>query len=765
MTQAIPPILTRAFWIWPELECHDIHNGYACFRKAFDLASVPKKALACLTADMSYRLRVNGQNVCRGPARGYQVSWPYDTIDLAPFLRKGSNLITVRAYNPGRSTFSYRTEGHAGFLFAARMGTVTVLSDGSWRCRRQPGTRRDTPPHSLQLPSHQEWIDLSADPADWEDPGYDDSGWLSSERLRRWDFPPYKNLEDRGLPMMWERVERPRLIGEGGGKSLADWRGHRDLAPLRYAEPINHQPVQSKAAKVQVPATPKGRFRSYLFDFGRVQVGSLRLTVGGAAGGETIDCLHTEVLHPDRLAPKMVAYDHSRTHLANRLICRAGTQSHAFYQQLGFRYLTVTVRENKQPLEIKVELETCGYPLDGSGSFESSDPELNAIWKASAHTQQICSLDAYVDTPWREQAQWWGDARIQAWNTFHLCADVRLLRRGIRILAGQPSPDGITYGHAPTMAHSCVLPDFAIIWILTLWDDYWQTGTTDMIEAHADRVQSILGYFREHTNPKTGLIDYDPRYWLFLDWTDLQKDGQPALLSLWLLHCLQKLEILLAESSLKKNFCDVPKMRVAIEKAITGHLLCKDGLVCDGLTERGKASKKTSLQAQTLAWMCDLPGFNREKALESILLPWVREDRISHAAPSAYWCAYPLDLLAREGYGAEVVAFYKRRWKVMADFGSCYEDFIPHQPGHDMMSHSHAWSAHPVYMLMRILGGVRQAAPAWRKISFNPVPAADRVSVCIPTPQGDIRVHGETGEDGQPIYDLNLPKKIKCLKK
>ena len=80
----------------------------------------------------------------------------------------------------------------------------------------------------------------------------------------------------------------------------------------------------------------------------------------------------------------------------------------------------------------------------------------------------MCSLDAFVDTPWREQAQWWGDARVQAWNVFHLNGDTQLFRRGIAQIAAQTLPNGLTYGHAPTMAHECILPDFTLIWLITL---------------------------------------------------------------------------------------------------------------------------------------------------------------------------------------------------------------------------------------------------------------------------------------------------------
>ena len=755
-------ILRQARWIWPELGFHHLHNGFARFRRVVALAGVPKKAVAYLSADQCYRLRVNGRTVCRGPARGYQISWPYDEVDLAPFLRKGRNVITIRAYNAGHSTFGYRSEGFAGVLFAARIGRQVVLSDATWKCVRESGTRRDTWPYSLQLHGHQEAIDLRRETPDWETASFDDSGWGTSEEYRLWNSLPYAQLERRDIPLMREFPLRPKLIGAGKGRSIRGWETATDLAGHRIREPLAHQPASSRGDSFRISPTRPGEFRSMLLDFGRVVVGSVRGTVKNAVGGETLDLLHTEALDPGKLKPMVDLNDHSRVRLANRLICRAGRQSHTFFHALGFRYLVVTARENRKALDISFDLEACGYPLDGPGSFHGSDPELNNIWEACAHTQRICSLDAYVDTPWREQAQWWGDARIQAWNTFHLSGDPRLLRRGIRILAGQATPDGLTYGHAPTMAHSCVLPDFALIWILTLWDDYWQTGETTMFERHHDRVSTILEYFRRHTNPQTGLVAFDPRYWLFLDWTDIQKEGQPALLNLWLLQTLQKLGLLLRACRWRGDFEGVAAWKRRLTTAIRRHLLDRDGLVCDGFNARGKRSKKKSLQAQTLAWMCNLPGLNRKKALRDILLPWVRQDQVTHAPPSSYWCGYPLELLSRHGHGEDVVRFIQRRWKQMAEFGSCFENFDPRPKGRDMLSHSHAWSAHPLYLLMQILGGIRQTAPAWREITFQPVLLGDFAKVTIPTPHGVIHASWEKqAAAGLPRLRLTKPNSIR----
>ena len=744
----IPPQLQRSKWIWPGHGLYDLHNGYAQFRKEFSLGSIPREARGWITADQCYQLWLNGALVCRGPARGYQESWPFDEADLRPFLRRGRNVIAIRAYNCGHSTFGYRAEGTAGVLLAAKIGRLEILTDKEWKCRRQTGLRRDTVPYSLQLAGHQEWIDLREEDPGWMYAGFDDCDWEHSPEERLWNAPPYMTLEARGIPLMDEtRITPEALIGIGTGKSGRNYLTLRDLAVLRAGENLRHRPVTvGNPQKILVPPGKTGHFQSFLLDFGKVVVGSPVLNIAGARGGEIIDFLGVE--HERGLVPSQPTNDHSKTRLANRLICRKGRQTHAFYHHLGFRYAVLTVRDNAGPLEISLELAACGYPMAGAGQFECSDPLLQSIWEASAHTQRICALDAYVDTPWREQAQWWGDARIQAWNTFHLTGDARLLRRGIRSLAGQVTPDGLTFGHAPTMAHCCVLPDFAITWILTLWDYYWQTGSVEPLETHADRVATILEYFQNHLAPATGLVSYDPRYWLFLDWTTIQREGQPALLSLWLLYALQKLEVLIPLTSLPPHFCDVTLRRKRLSAAIRRHLLRPDGLVCDGILPDGKPSGQTSLQAQTLARLCHLRGFRVGHALTSLLLPWVRGENPTHAPPSAYWCAYPLDWLAEEGFGAEVLAFLRRHWAAMAEYGSTFEDYDPDQPSPGRISRSHAWSAHPIFLLARILGGVRQTAPAWREISVRPQFLIEEAAVCIPTPQGLVRTRWKKSSSG-----------------
>ena len=103
MSDANLSLLSRSSWIWPEGNFY-LNNCYAQFRYDFELEEVPEKAPFLISADEFYRLYVNGRYICRGPARGYQESWPYDEVDLSAVLRKGHNWISVEAYNPGLGT-------------------------------------------------------------------------------------------------------------------------------------------------------------------------------------------------------------------------------------------------------------------------------------------------------------------------------------------------------------------------------------------------------------------------------------------------------------------------------------------------------------------------------------------------------------------------------------------------------------------------------------------------------------------------------------
>ena len=289
------------------------------------------------------------------------------------------------------------------------------------------------------------------------------------------------------------------------------------------------------------------------------------------------------------------------------------------------------------------------------------------------------------------------------------------------------------------MAHHCILPDFSLIWLLTIWDYYWQTGSTEPLETHEETIDGILRYFRDFTHSKTGLAQYDSRYWLFLDWTEIQREGCPSVLSLWLLIALDKLAQLYAVRKNHARHFEMRRwgtqLRASLERLVT-----LDGLICDGYDGRGKLVSATSPHSQTLALSAGLHPASNGRMLRYLLSGVAENGSFEKAQPSAYWITYIFSVLQRHGYGSTVVEHISRNWESMVSHGTTWENFHPRRGDE---SFSHAWSAHPLYHLTQTIGGITQSAPAWKKITFNPVFYGDNCRASVPTPNGPIYMEWE----------------------
>ena len=257
----LPAIVKQAKWIWPDSHSWDLHNGYSLFRKVFTLNAVPKKAPLFITADQSYQLYLNGQYVCRGPARGFQKNWPYDMLNVSRWLKPGKNVIAVRAYHPGYSNFQYLSQECAGLLVAAKWGKTILVSDHTWRARRQTGIRKDMVQTSLQL-FPQENIDLRLEDPNWLLPKCDDKAWTSPVVERVWNTMPWYSLEARGMPMLDEQLlPAGRIIGEADGTSAEDYLSTRNLSHTRAGEGLAHRAFEADTASFDIAPSGQGKWR------------------------------------------------------------------------------------------------------------------------------------------------------------------------------------------------------------------------------------------------------------------------------------------------------------------------------------------------------------------------------------------------------------------------------------------------------------------------------------------------------------------------
>ena len=127
----------KARWISYPGEAPNVYGVYH-FRKSFDLEVVPSRFIVHVSADNRYKLYVNGKLVSLGPARGDIYNWSFETVDLAPYLRKGKNTLASVVWNYAeRKPVAQISYDQTGFILQGNTGDEAVVNtDTTWVCLR-----------------------------------------------------------------------------------------------------------------------------------------------------------------------------------------------------------------------------------------------------------------------------------------------------------------------------------------------------------------------------------------------------------------------------------------------------------------------------------------------------------------------------------------------------------------------------------------------------------------------------------------------------
>src|SRR5260370_19458555 len=122
-----------ARWIAaPKAPAND-YGVYYC-RRSFDLAAKPERFVVHASGDNRYQLFVNGHRVAWGPARGDLFHWRYETVDLAPHLRAGRNVLAAVVWNFGIHAPQAQVTQQTGFLLQGAGETEKAVStDRTWK--------------------------------------------------------------------------------------------------------------------------------------------------------------------------------------------------------------------------------------------------------------------------------------------------------------------------------------------------------------------------------------------------------------------------------------------------------------------------------------------------------------------------------------------------------------------------------------------------------------------------------------------------------
>jgi alpha-L-rhamnosidase len=713
------------------------------FRKSIELAAAPQHYIVHVSGDRRFLFYVNGQRIGAGPAASDLPHWRYETFDLAPALHAGRNLLTATVWNFGiYSAISQMSDRTAFLVQGDTAQEAAADTNESWSVAEEPGIavvpRANDGRSDYMAASPGEALDAAKYGWSWQQPADTSLQWLPARTALREDFGsdagqaasergvaniPWRLMPDP-LPQMTYQEESPGTIVRAG---LAD---------------------AAASGFPQRPLTiPPHTITQVLLDRKTLTTAYPELTFGGGRGSHIV-LTYAEALYDAQLKKG------NRNDIAGRhaigfhdVVLPDGRQQHTFEPLWWrtWRYLQIDIQTGDEALTLnRLGAHESTYPFVQRALFDSGDSDLQRdlkqIWEIGWRTARLDAHETYMDTPYYEQLQYIGDTRIQALISYAVTGDDRLARQAITAFANSHIPEGLTQSRYPSSVEQ-IIPPFSLYWIGMLDDLYWYRPDAQIVTANLQGTRDVLAWFFHYLQPD-GLLR-EPPYWNFVDWVpEGQKiptydaHGESCVLSLELTGALRdaaELERALGDPAIAASYdARLKQMRQGIYE----HCWSTQRKLLADTPDRTVFSE----HANILGVLYDvIPKGEHQAVLRRIV-----NDQ-EHLTPASYYFRFYLArALEHAGLGNLYLSSLSP-WRELLPMGF---STWPEMPG-DSRSDSHAWSAHPTFDLLTIVGGIHPGSPGFRSVRIAPeLGDLKRLTVRYPHPLGEIVAHYEVTGSG-----------------
>lgn len=698
--------------------------GVFHFRKAFDLAERPRSFVVDVSADNRYRLYVNGVPVSSGPARGDPMHWRYETVDLAPYLRSGRNVLAALVWNWGELRPVAQMTLRTGFLLVARDQAQALVDSGAgWKAYHDQAYSFTPvlPPDDggYYAASPGEVVDAGRYPWGWEQPGFDDGAWPAAKTLAP---SQARGTDPFGVPASWQLVPRNIPPMEERKQGFARVRRatgvEADTGFLRGGRPL------------LIPARSKV---SLLLDQDQLTMGYPVLVASrGAGASATITYAEALFDAEGRKGNRNEIEGRSMRGLRDRIRFDGGRDRR--FQSLWlrtFRYVQLDIETADEPLEIAdIHSIFTAYPFENRAAFTGDQPWVAPIWDLNWRGFRVGAFETFWDTPYYEQLQYAGDTRIESLLSIYLTGDDRLMRNAIELFDASRSAEGITGSRYPSDPAQYI-PPFSLWWVAMVHDYWMLRDDPAFVRRFLPGMRGVLDWYERHLD-ETGMLGPMP-WWNFLDWNDAfvrgeapgGRDGHSTALTLHYAYALRQAADLEASfgrpEAAARNRAMADRLVEAVRQRAWN---AERGLFADS-AERQSFSQQTNVLA-IFAGAAPEPRALTERLLSDPQL-----------VQASYYFRFYVDEAMRQSGLADRYLQRLDPWREMIRNGLTTTPETPDPSRSD----SHAWSAHPNYHLLATVLGIRPASPGFRTVSIAPaLGPMRRVEGRMPHPSGEIAV-------------------------
>ena len=467
-------MMNEVFWIsHPDADC-DNRKLYR-FRKTLHIWDNFDSAKVDITAEARYKLYLNGRLVAVGPCKGTSDKKYYDTVDVAPYIERGENLLEVEVLQLEAPASMLRGKTLTGVVRTGNMALALSFEmyRGKELCCRQV-TKGD-------------------------------NGWEVAEVTGRAIRPNNDAVftEKWDGALIGDEVYVPavqRWDVDSDDKAYYPWGGFNMLYLSPRPIPMMYQkPVELKRNGHMIEC-----------DYLTFGIPTLRFTGEGTVHLRYAECYGEGKTKGDRTDPTLGLFGYE-----DEIVCHGEVTFEPFWFRC-FRYIRLTFEGNMTLADMSF-LEM-SYPFEFRRDYDFGSERDNALWEISARTLMRCTHETYEDCPYYEQLQYGMDTSLQMIFNYQFTDDDRLARKAISDFRSCQRPDGIMVSRYPCV-YDQYIPTFSFFFIFMVHAHYQRFGDLSLVRENLRAIDGVLEWFENFKDKKTGLINRS-KFWNFIDWAE-----------------------------------------------------------------------------------------------------------------------------------------------------------------------------------------------------------------------------------------------------
>ncbi len=752
------PIKWNSHWLThPDILLNE--HAVILFRKTFELKERPASFIIHVTADNRYRLFVNEQAVCTGPARSDLHYWYYETVDISTYLKPGKNIVAAEVVNFGPKRAFSQFSCHTGFMLQGHGPDEYFLNTdpkNKWKVFHSQAVQprivewmyQKDVAFGLYVANPTDSIDAAQYPWGWQrldfnDENWKQSKWLESAGSRNGQFAGGINYQGG-----WLLVPRPV-------KLLAKF-------PEPFTKIARTEGIEKNAAFLKgngVLMIPAYKKATILIDQTFMTIGYPELLVSQGKDSR-IQITYAEALfgknkikgHRNELEGKQIIG------IKDIFMPDGGPQR--LFRPLwlrSFRFVQLDIQTQAEPLMIHdFHNQYSSYPAELKAAFETDDPQLNRLMEPGWRTAKICAQDLLMSDAYYEQMQYVGDARVHALTLLYLSNDDALVRNALVQFDRSRIPDGLTLACYPNNFH-LVIPMYSLVWIDMLHDYMMLRGDAEFLAQFEMGIKNVIEWYTQRLQPN-GLLG-PLEWWNDVDWSPGFPNGVPpgieqgnsALFTLHLAYTAQHAAELFKYIGKDELVTTYETLAQNLKKAAKAQCYQTER----GLFAETPAMQHYSQHTNILAILTEtVTGEDAKILMEKIL----NDASLSQCA--LFFKFYLFEALKKTGMTSHFFTELKP-WHAMLDQGlSTFTEIPIDYPG--QRSDCHPWSTSPNIMFYKIICGIEPAEPGFKSVRIQPELGHLKMLIAtFPHPAGDIIINLKRGSGKKIIGKIVLPNGVK----